>query len=144
MGATGQRWREQGPWDALRRALVTEDAPERSRALAAALRVEDRGAISRGRALILAANVALPFAVAQARLARDAALESRACESYAGLLGLPSNAITRTMRGQLGMAQLPARARAHQGLHHIWVTHCREKRCAGCPCAAGNRTELRE
>jgi len=77
----------------------------------------------------------LPFAVAAARTEGDAAMEARAQEVFATLPGLPSNAITRTMRGRLALARLPGRARAHQGLHHLWAAHCREKRCSRCPCA---------
>ena len=91
--------------------------------------------MSSGRALILAASVALPFAVAAARTEDDADLQARAQEVFARLPGLPSNAITRTMREQLALPRLPGRARAHQGLHHLWAAHCREKRCAECPCA---------
>jgi hypothetical protein len=39
------------------------------------------------------------------------------------------------MARQLGLPRLPAGAQTQQGLHHVWATHCREKRCAGCPCA---------
>jgi hypothetical protein len=111
----------------LRVALARGDVARQERALLAALRVER----SREGALILAANVVLPFAVAQADLERALAIAAKARELYVTLPGLPSNAITRTMRAQLGLARLPAQARAHQGLHHIWAMHCREKRANG-------------
>jgi hypothetical protein len=52
--------------------------------------------------------------------------------------GLPSNQITREMALQLGLERPPAGALAQQGLHHLWERHCREKRCASCPCAVAN------
>ncbi len=134
LAALQTRWLESGPWDNLRRALATEDARGRERALLVALRVEN-GAVSRGRALIVAANVALPFGVAWSRLSGESRVEAHARELYASLPGLPSNAITRTMRGQLGLPRLPSRAREHQGLHNLWATFCQRKRCAECPCA---------
>jgi hypothetical protein len=118
----------------LRRALAVADAQARQRALLGALHA-DGGVVSPGRALILAANVALPFAVADARTDGDSVLQARTQEVFASLPGLPSHAITRTLREQLALPRLPGRARTHQGLHHLWAAHCREKRCADCPCA---------
>src|SRR5258708_5974373 len=106
-----------------------------ARGVCAALAVPG-GAISPGRAAILATNVALPFAAAWGTQTDDAAFTRRALEAFSALPGLPSNAITRTMARQLGLPRLPAGAQAQQGLHHVWATHCREKRCAGCPCAS--------
>lgn len=123
------RWEALGPWDALRTRLVAGTPRAAGEALAEALTVPD-GDVSRGWALILAANVALPFAAAA-----EPELTSRAHAAYAALPGLPSNAITRLMSRQLGMPRLPAGARAQQGLHHLWQSVCREKRCAECPCA---------
>lgn len=127
--ALSTRWGMREPWEALRTALVGGTPRAAGEALVAALAVPG-GDISRGRALILAANVALPFAAAA-----EPTLVTRAREVYAGLPGLPSNAITRLMSRQLGMSRLPAGARSQQGLHHLWQTVCREKRCAECPCA---------
>ncbi|HEX8728059.1 MAG TPA: DUF2851 family protein [Ktedonobacterales bacterium] len=111
-----------------------------AQALTAALRVAERGAISPGRARILAFNVALPAIVAWARSQPDdpasAALERLARAATGALPGLPSNQITREMTRQLGLRRLPDGALAQQGLHHIWSSACREKRCDICPCAS--------
>lgn len=138
-----ERWRERGPVAALAGALRSgaerAGAAGAAHALTEALRAREEDAVSAGRARILAFNVALPMMVAWAsgpagdaeagalaRLARDAA---------EALPGLPSNQITREMRRQLGLARLPSGALAQQGLHHLWATRCREKRCDACPCA---------
>ena len=84
--------------------------------------------------MIALANVALPFAVAWARRVGDAALERDGLALYAGLPGLASNAITREMTRQLGMARQPVGACAQQGLQHIWARWCQRKLCAGCLC----------
>ncbi|HEX6798803.1 MAG TPA: DUF2851 family protein [Ktedonobacterales bacterium] len=123
------RWRAHGPWDVLRARLVAGTPRTAGEELAQALAVPG-GDVSRGRALILTANVVLPFAAAA-----EPALTERARVVYATLPGLPSNAITRLMSRQLGLPRLPAGARAQQGLHHLWATVCREKRCVECPCA---------
>ncbi|HEU5441707.1 MAG TPA: DUF2851 family protein [Ktedonobacterales bacterium] len=129
-----RRWEERGPWAALRRILEGCQAPRAvGLALVEALRV-DGGAISAGRAAIVAANVALPFASGWAAWAGERELGERARAVFAALPGLPSNAITRLMARQFGLPRLPAGARAQQGLHHIWAGRCREKRCEHCPC----------
>lgn len=136
------RW-QAGPWTALRAALrQTPDAVARD-ALLRALMVPG-GMVSRGRAAILAVNVVLPLAAAWAARqgeAADAALGERARALYAAFPGLPSNQITREMARQLGMLRQPRGARAQQGLQHLWARHCREKRCAGCPCALSAGTQ---
>ena len=128
------RWRRTGPWPALAAALNARDARQRVAALRAALRVAERGAISPGRADIVAVNVALPFAAALAALRQDEALAGRARAVYAAWPGLPSNQIVREMARTLGLARLPRGALAQQGLHHLWRHTCREKQCARCPC----------
>ncbi|MFI5273672.1 MAG: DUF2851 family protein [Ktedonobacterales bacterium] len=128
--ALAARWGDGGPWPWLRHTLAAGTARQAGEALAAALAVPD-GAISRGRARILLANVALPFAAAV-----DPSLASRARAVYAALPGLPSNQITRAMGRQLGLPRQPAGARAQLGLHHLWASACREKRCDACPCGA--------
>src|SRR6185312_14177496 len=109
-------------------------------ALTEALRVAERGAVSPGRARILAFNMALPAIVAWARLQPDdparVALERLARAAVGVLPGLPSNQITREMTRQLGLPRLPGGALAQQGLHHLWSRACREKRCDLCPCAS--------
>ncbi|HLZ21949.1 MAG TPA: DUF2851 family protein [Ktedonobacterales bacterium] len=127
------QWAETGPWEPLRRALEEGSARAAAVALCRALHTSGAG-ISPGRARIVIANVALPFAIAYATLDGDAELGERALEVYGALPGLQSNAITRLMSRQLGMARLPEGAGAQQGLHHIWNTWCREKRCEVCPC----------
>jgi len=104
-----------------------------ARRLLAALRVGG-GGVSAGRAVILAANVALPFAAACASVTGDAALGALARRVYVALPGAPSNQITREMARQLGLPRAPDGAAAQQGLHHLWAAHCREKRCDRCPC----------
>jgi hypothetical protein len=76
----------------------------------------------------------LPQAAARARLHGDAALRERAERVFEALPGLPSNALTRLMAAQLGLARLPARALEHAGLQQLWAVHCREKACERCPC----------
>lgn len=132
------RWQTDGPWAPLRAALTTGTPRKGGRALVACLRVGE-GLVSPGRAAILAANVALPFADAWARdawarSAPDADARGRARAVHAALPGLPSNAITREMVRQLGLPRLPSGATTQLGLQHIWARWCREKRCAGCPC----------
>ena len=129
-----RRWETSGPWTPLRAAITTGPPDGAYRAVERLLRVED-GAVSRGRAAILAANVALPFAAAMAEVARTPELGQRALAAYAGMPGLPSNTLTRLMSRQLGMPRLPAGAMAQQGLHHLWATACREKRCGQCRAA---------
>jgi hypothetical protein len=133
----GRRWETGGPWAPLRAAITTGLPDGAYTAVERLLRVED-GAVSRGRAAILAANVALPFAAAMADLLGTPELGQRALAIYARMPGLPSNTLTRLMARQLGMAQLPAGAMAQQGLHHLWAMACREKRCDRCP--AGGMT----
>jgi len=109
-------------------------------ALTEALHVAERGAVSPGRARILAFNMALPAIVAWARLQPDdparVVLERLARAAVDALPGLPSNQITREMTRQLGLPRLPGGALAQQGLHHLWSRACREKRCDLCPCAS--------
>jgi uncharacterized protein DUF2851 len=136
MLALFERWHGMGPWKPLRRRLCAGAPVAAARGLVAEMGVAG-GAVSPGRAKILCANVALPFAAGWAELAGEAGLRARAEEVYRALPGLPANAITREMGRQLGLRRLPAGAAAQQGLHHVWAMHCREKRCEGCPCAVG-------
>jgi hypothetical protein len=129
------RWEAAGPWALLHAALAEPDAAVAGRRLLAALRVPG-GSVSPGRAAILAANVALPATAAWALQHDDQDLLAHARAVYVALPGLPSNQITREMVRQLGLPRQPATARAQQGLQHVWARHCREKRCAGCPCAS--------
>jgi hypothetical protein len=131
------RWRRTGPWRALELALGAEDERRAVKALLAALRVTENGAVSTGRAAIVAVNVILPFAMALANVRQDTALATRAQAVYHAWPGLPSNQIVREMARTLGLARLPRGAVAQQGLHHLWQHVCREKRCDRCPCIAG-------
>lgn len=132
------RWREPGPLGALRGALEAGAARAGARgavrALVEELAAPGKGIISRGRARIIAINVALPFLLLDARDTGDNARWELITTAIEGFPGLPSNQITRVMAAQLGLTR-PAGALAQQGLHHLWERHCREKRCAGCPCA---------
>lgn len=130
------RWAETGPWEPLRRALVAGSARAAAEALPRALHAAANGStgLSPGRARIAITNAVLSFALAHATLEGDGALRGRALAVYDALPGLQSNAITRLMSRQLGMVRLPAGTSAQQGLHHLWSTWCREKRCEDCPC----------
>ena len=123
-----------GPWRALELALGAGDERHAVKALLAALRVTENGAVSSGRAAIAVVNVILPFAMALAGGRQDVALASRAQAVYQAWPGLPSNQIVREMARTLGLARLPRGAVAQQGLHHLWQHACREKRCDHCPC----------
>ncbi|HEY1387616.1 MAG TPA: DUF2851 family protein [Ktedonobacterales bacterium] len=132
------RWRRDGPWAAIEPAIRAGEPRQAVRALLAALRVAENGAVSPGRAAIVAVNVALPFAEALAATTGDSALASRAGAAYAAWPGLPSNQIVRELARTLGLARLPRGALAQQGLHHLWQHTCREKRCDRCPCNCSN------
>ena len=132
------RWRRAGPWAAIEPAIRAGEPRQAVRALLAALRVEEKGAVSPGRAAIVAVNVTLPFAAALAAITGDSALASRARAIYTAWPGLPSNQIVREMARTLGLARLPRGALAQQGLQHLWQHACREKRCDRCPCNCSN------
>lgn len=129
-----ERWLAAGPWSHLARSLALDSPHAAVNALAAELRIAG-GRVSLGRASILTANVVLPFASAVGALSDDETLRLRARSAYDAMHGLPSNAITRLIARQFGLARLPAGAATQQGLQHIWSEWCREKRCDFCPCA---------
>ena len=130
-----ERWLRTGPWEPLRKPIAVDAAPAVAiKALLDALSVAG-GSVSRGRALIVLANVVLPFAMAWAMLEDQHTLAVRAQSVFLALPGLPSNQITRVMMRQLGMPRLPSGAAAQLGLHHFWALHCRQKHCESCPCA---------
>ncbi len=130
-----ERWLHSGPWEPLRHCIIAQDTHLLAvKALVEAVAVAG-GCISRGRALIVLANVVLPFAVAWATLEGYPSLAEQARNLFDVLPGLPSNQITRLMARQLGMARLPPGAIAQLGLQHIWAQHCRHKHCDVCPCA---------
>lgn len=129
-----ERWLHSGPWEPLHRCLAQHPPAAAITALVGALSVAG-GSVSRGRVLILLANVVLPFAAAWATLEGQPALVEQARAVFAALPGLPSNQITRLMARQLGMSRLPSGAAAQLGLHHLWAQHCRHKLCESCPCA---------
>lgn len=128
------RWRHAGPWATLEPTLRIAQPRIAVKALAGALRVAEQGAVSPGRAAIVAVNVVLPFAAAYGRVHGDGALVRQSHDVYRAWPGLPSNQIVREMARTLGLARLPRGALAHQGLHHLWQHTCREKRCERCPC----------
>ena len=132
------RWRRDGPWAALEPVISSGEPRQAVQALLAALRVVEKGAVSPGRAAIVAVNVALPFAAAIAATTGDSALASWARAIYQAWPGLPSNQIAREMARTLGLARLPRGALAQQGLHQLWQHACREKRCDRCPCNCSN------
>ncbi len=104
-----ERWRATGPWSPLCVAIECGSPRDAGTHLTRALCVAG-GAISPGRARILAANVVLPFALAQARLRDEWPRENRALDVYGALAALPSNTITRLLARQLGMSRLPSGA----------------------------------
>ena len=129
-----ERWLQSGPWESLHQRLA-QDTPSRAvTALVEAISVAG-GSVSRARALIVLANVVLPFAAAWATLEGRPTLGDRAWAVFAALPGLPSNQITRLMARQLGMSRLPPGAVAQLGLHYLWAQYCRHKDCGICPCA---------
>ena len=128
------RWRHAGPWAVLEPVLRIEQPRSAVKALIAALRVADRGAVSPGRAAIVAVNVVLPFAAAYGSVYGDDALVGQSQDIYRAWPGLSSNQIVREMARTLGLARLPRGALAQQGLQHLWQRMCREKRCERCPC----------
>lgn len=129
-----ERWLHSGPWESLRHSIAEQAPAPAIQALLRAVSVRG-GSVSHGRALIVLANVVLPFAVAWATLEGQHVLAEQARAVFAALPGLPSNQITRLMTRQLGMTRLPSGAAAQLGLHHLWAQHCRYKRCESCPCA---------
>lgn len=129
-----ERWLQSGPWEPLRHSLAERPPATAIKALVGAVSVAG-GCVSRGRALILLANVVLPFAAAWATLEGQPALVEQARAVFTALPGLQSNTITRLMARQLGMPRLPSGAAAQLGLHHLWAQHCRHKLCESCPCA---------
>jgi uncharacterized protein DUF2851 len=133
------RWLAAGPLATLRGALALGAARAGAigagRALVEELAAPGKGVVSRGRARIISINVALPFLLLDARDASDGTRWELAVTAIERFPSLPSNQITRVMAAQLGLPRAPAGALAQQGLHHVWERHCREKRCAGCPCA---------
>lgn len=126
------RWRPDGPWSTLEPPLLQGAPGVAGKALIRALRVEG-GAVSPGRAAIVAVNVVLPFAIAWAELTGRPAFATRVEDVYRAMPGLPSNQITRLLTRQLGLKRQPPGAAAQQGLHHLWAEHCRDKLCASCP-----------
>jgi hypothetical protein len=134
------RWYSASPLVILSGALVAgsirRGASGAARAVTEALQVKPSGAVSPGRARILAFNVALPFVAAWARATMRDEIAALATAAAAELPGLPSNQITREMARQLGLSRLPSGALTQQGAHHIWARWCREKMCATCPCAS--------
>ena len=149
--ALRDRWRDIGPLAELSERLSAGYAQAgesgAARRLTEALVVAERGAVSPGRARILAFNVALPYIAAVAACAARSSPPTRSAPLEASLLargatarlpGLPSNQITREMTRQLGLPRLPSGALAQQGLHYLWASHCQSKSCAGCPCALGD------
>ncbi|MDE3229735.1 MAG: hypothetical protein KGO05_07620, partial [Chloroflexota bacterium] len=133
------RWQGVSPVAALTDTLLAgarrRGASGAGRALVESLMVAERGAVSAGRARILAFNVALPALTAWARGPTRAEIAALARAAAEELAGLPSNQITREMTRQLGLPRLPPGALSQQGAQHIWARWCREKRCDACPCA---------
>lgn len=134
------RWQRQGCWSALKSILLAHDAPAGSkvdgwnyttcrRALLAALHTTGLGP---ARSDIVLCNVVLPFALAVATIEHDSLLARRAEALYRAYPGLPSNHITRAMCSQLQLFTEPHSACQQQGLHYIYQSTCREKRCDLC------------
>lgn len=122
--------------DSLLAGAARRGASGAAQAVTEALQVKPSGAVSPGRARILAFNVALPCLVAWAHTTMNAEIAALANSAASRQRGLPSNQITREMTRQLGLHRLPSGALMQQGAHHIWAQWCREKKCASCPCAS--------
>ncbi len=142
------RWRERGPWPLVWALLSRPDPLDAREALLRALTISGElyqvtpsqrdapgEAISAERAAILVWNVALPFAYAWAQAREDKELAERAHALALEFPGLSSNQITRAMHKHLLLPKHPRLALAQQGLQHVHKHWCREKLCAGCPCA---------
>lgn len=87
-------------------------------------------AIGQGRADEMACSVVLPF------LAGLPASGHRAFDLYRAYPSPPYNRWTRVMLerlSQAGHSFRPRRAIEHQGLHHLYHSHCRVERQGGCP-----------
>lgn len=88
--------------------------------------------LSISRADIVLCNVILPFVAALGLIEGDEALTIAARQLYLEHPGLPSNRVTRVMCAQLQLQAEPRGSCTQQGLHHIYQSTCREKRCAAC------------
>lgn len=136
LAALADRWlraAEPGPAAAVL-DLVRRAAHERQPRLWWALAV--RPWIGRGRAQVVAINVALPFAAA-AGVDAAAGVFERAP-------GEPSNRILRYMVDQLGGSGAASGVRFHgaclqQGLLHLFRQTCAARVCEACPAARGAR-----
>jgi hypothetical protein len=87
------RWRDAGPWAALERILRIEQPRLVVKALTGALRVAEQGAVSPGRAAIVAINVVLSVAAGYGRIQGEGALVRHVARIYRAWPGLPSNQI---------------------------------------------------
>lgn len=125
-----QRWHNatEGATAEIRQCL----ALPASRALEALHAVFIETWLSRFRADIVLCNVVLPFAAALGLIESDDALTTAARQLYLEHPGLPANRVTRVMCAQLQLQAEPHGSCAQQGLHHIYQSTCREKRCAVC------------
>ncbi|MBI2865591.1 MAG: DUF2851 family protein [Chloroflexi bacterium] len=95
--------------------------------------------IGRGRAMALAINVVLPFAVAYGNLTSQSSLADRARWAYFAFPRLPSDAVVRQMCRRLfgaSASSLVDSALRQQALHHIFKELCRPRRCHDCQLSA--------
>ncbi len=138
------QWRITGAWKAFHQILLPESqenanltpkvdacAPASQSLQLQQLRNIFQG-LSTARADILLCNVVLPFAVAVAQREGCPTLAASARHLYDVHPGLSSNQITRAMCKQLLLGSEPKGACQQQGLQHIYVQTCREKRCHEC------------
>jgi hypothetical protein len=124
------------------RYLAVDGSHGGPRGLLERLRVEpaDGGpaAIGSSRALEIACNAVLPFAVALGRATGDARLEAAARETWLQLPRSGVSRVERAMREHLGApvrgAQLD-KARHQQGLLHLYKRYCAQRLCELCPLA---------
>ena len=96
--------------------------------------------VGRGRALDMAANVALPFFYSLALGRRDRPLARAAQDAYAILPRGEENELTREFRSRALAAAGPVRAgaREQQGMMHFYQRGCRWLACGVCPLGGGN------
>lgn len=89
-----------------------------------------------GRASEIVVNVALPFCFAWAQTARHADLEKKALALYRFHPGNDNNGIIKQMLQRIWQAETPPgvqTAARQQGLTHLYLNFCRERKCAMCP-----------
>jgi len=136
LAAVGSLLRRFGPRLADGLVAAVESAPERLH-LRASLMVggNDHAVIGPGRADEVVTSVVLPFCAAMGP-------SERPLQLFEAYYSPPPNRWTRAICSTLSLAghrYEPKTAVQHQGLHHLYVEHCRVERRKGCPLCGGGR-----